>query len=123
MVVGACAAYPRGATGGAAEVALTEAQMPAHSHAASLAADGSHTHNVGCDKDAAYSTASSSGFSVHLPGGRSGGSTMSGHGYYGSTGAAGSHSHAATVSAAGGGEAHPNMQPYGTASYIVYAGR
>ena len=44
--VGAGGAYALGATGGAASVTLTAAQMPAHPHTASAVAAGDHTHGI-----------------------------------------------------------------------------
>lgn len=45
FVVGAGSTYAVGATGGAASVTLTEANMPAHSHTATVT-DGGHSHTT-----------------------------------------------------------------------------
>lgn len=48
FVVGAGNSYSVGATGGAATVSLSEANLPSHTHSVSgtTASDGAHTHNV-----------------------------------------------------------------------------
>jgi microcystin-dependent protein len=85
-----------GATGGAQTHTLTEAQMPAHTHTGSTASAGAHSHSY----NATYSSQGASGFDFG--------------GFFTQqeqTGAAGAHTHAITMNNAGGGGAHPNVQP------------
>ena len=90
-----------GATGGTQTVTLTEAQMPEHTHdvTGSTNSAGAHTHSF-----AGSNTNATDG-----PSSRYGGSN-DGNLFTGSSGA---HSHTIAVEAAdaGGGEAHPNVQP------------
>lgn len=88
-----------GASGGAQNVTLTEAQMPAHTHTVtgSTNTTGAHTHSyTGAEFDL---------------GGTGGGATANPVDL--TTGSAGSHSHtvSGTAAATGGGQAHNNVQP------------
>ncbi|WP_101720759.1 phage baseplate protein [Eggerthella timonensis] len=105
------------ATGGSNTHTLTVAQMPSHTHTGSTNRDGAHDHWFGLDKDAAYSTASSSGYSVHSDGkhttsGYSGTWVKTANPY--DTDVPAIHAHAFTTKAAGGGAAHNNMPAYQT---------
>lgn len=90
-----------GATGGAQNVVLTEAQMPVHTHVITGGTDpaGSHSHNV-------IRRSETTGSNEVVPVDVANGTMIT-------TGAAGEHSHALTASAAdaGGGQAHAIVQP------------
>ena len=93
--------YAAGSTGGAASVALTTKQIPAHAHSASTNSTGGHTHTL-------YSGA-----------GGSGGSYFSVGQVYGAKNRAvtspdwnGDHAHTVNISNTGGNQAHDNMPPY-----------
>lgn len=126
--VGSGGTYSRGGTGGAATVALTTANLPAHDHGAS----SSHTHTTS-------GTAASVSDHTHptgLPSAGSGGVVATGSTSYaqvgsGSTSAAGGHTHTTSGTAAadgvhthtsvGSGTAHENMPPYLAIPYIIRA--
>ena len=80
FLLGAGSSYTNGSTGGAATVTLTINQIP------------SHTHTLGADRDAVYSS-SGGDWSMHNNSPSGAGYTF----YSGST---------------GGGQAHNNMPPY-----------
>lgn len=66
FLLGANSTYSLGSTGGAATVALTVAQLPAHSHSASSASAGSHTHAITVNNGGAHThSASSASAGVH----------------------------------------------------------
>lgn len=136
FVVGAGTSYAVGATGGAATVSLSIANLPSHSHGGSTGAvSNDHTHN---------GTTASSGTHIHtMPDGGwgqagqdNGGITgASGPNQYGqrsaqSTNSAGEHSHSFTtggqssnhthtIAAEGSGTAHENRPPYYALAYIM----
>lgn len=91
------------ASGGAETQALTEAQMPAHTHTLSgtAASAGAHTHTVATGTS--DSIFEGSGASAVI---RKGTATDT-------TSSAGSHTHtlSGTAVSTGGGDAHPNVQP------------
>lgn len=101
-----------GATGGVQSEALTTAQMPAHSHAASTATAGAHTHEVQ---------------EGQIPGGLSG--TLSSGDDFTSTAAFtsttssdGDHTHTVTVEQTGDGTAHSLVQPTIVFNKIIRTG-
>lgn len=100
-----------GASGGAQNVTLTEAQMPAHTHAfsATTSSGGAHTHTVGVSDNAE-------------PGGGSGGGThLTGGTLTTSSNGAHTHTVSGTAASAGGGEAHRNVQPTIVCNKIIRA--
>lgn len=110
FIVGAGSTYAVADTGGAANVTLTESEIPSHTHTVSGTTDttGAHTHNYSGtssgtrrDGDPLASTAIPSG-------------TVA-------TSSAGDHSHTVTGTAAatGGGSAHENRPPYYALAYIM----
>lgn len=96
--------HSAGESGGEESVTLTVDQMPSHSHSASTSGAGGHSHQIGTDKDAIYST-SGQCWSVH--------NTSSGYTYMnGSTSWVGDHTHGVVVNNTGGNGSHNNMPPY-----------
>ena len=66
FLLGANSTYSLGSTGGSATVALTVAQLPAHSHSASSASAGAHTHTITVSSGGAHThTASSASAGNH----------------------------------------------------------
>lgn len=102
-----------GEIGGEKTVTLTEAQMPIHTHTASELAAGAHTHNI------------------FLKGGESDGGnsgrelrqvTELGVSKTVVTDSQGSHTHAITVNATGGGQPHENRSPYMVMLKLMWVG-
>ena len=100
FIVGAGNSYSVGATGGAASVTLSVAQMPSHSHSASASSDGGFEHSLGDQ--------------------HGGGNAYYGMGtiYYDNNRDLGDHSHAITVNSTGGGQPHENRPPYYSLAFI-----
>ena len=107
--------YAPGDTGGADDVTLTEAQMPAHTHTFSgtTSTGGAHSHgftnflapdNLSGSKPA-FTNFDNAGSSVYV------------------TDSAGNHNHtfSGTTSSTGGGTAHENRPPYYALAYIMKA--
>ena len=92
FIVGAGGAYAVGATGGAEQVTLTEAQMPEHTHTTEDAIDGHFGETLGY-----------------------GGTNVSTKKFYGAND---SRTYAEIVPA-GGGQAHENRPPYYALCYIM----
>ena len=105
FIVGAGDTYDPGDTGGAAEVTLTEAQMPAHSHTGSAESAGNHVHS-------SVGRRSTSSFDAGTRDNRA----MNG---YLNTEAAGAHSHTLTLNNTGGDAAHENRPPYYALCFIM----
>ncbi len=93
FIVGAGSTYAVGATGGAAEVTLSVAQMPAHNHSAS-------TNQTGGIE---FSRTDRHGGGIYY-----GTGTI----HYENNSSMGNHSHSVTVNNTGGGQAHENRPPY-----------
>jgi len=91
FVVGAGNTYAVAATGGANTVALSEAELAAHTHSVSgtTASDGAHTHNVS-------GNTSNTGAHTHTVSGNT--SNTGDHAHNGSTSNTGSHGHSLTNS-------------------------
>lgn len=92
-----------GASGGAATVALTTAQLAAHTHTGTTASNGDHAHSGGGQIIATGSGGAGPGNIVNLV----------------DTGTTGAHTHTFTTDSNGDGEAHSNLQPYITLYYII----
>lgn len=92
FLLGANSTYSLGSTGGAATVALTVAQLPAHSHGASSASAGAHTHTVS-------GTAASAGAHTHNASSASNGAHT--HEVDGTAASNGAHTHSASSASAG----------------------
>lgn len=90
FLLGANSTYSLGSTGGAATVALTVAQLPAHSHGASSASAGAHTHTVS-------GTAASAGAHTHSASSSSAGA----HTHIITVNSSGTHTHSASSESAG----------------------
>jgi microcystin-dependent protein len=89
-----------GQSGGTETVTLTTAQMPAHTHSAQINADST----VAATDNPANALPARNAASTPQYG-TSDNTTLSGN--------------ALIISPAGGGQAHPNMQPYTTVNYII----
>ena len=129
-LIGADANYKAGTMGGDATVTLASNQIPAHGHTATVGSNGTHKHNRGTMNiigtlglSRAYYDTASGAFTIGTQ--RRAGETDA-HEYItyndasfdasrtwtGETSEAGNHTHSVTISSAGGGQAHNNMQPY-----------
>lgn len=132
-LIGASKTYPLGSTGGEAEHALLETEMPSHKHDASMSKVGGHQHNRGTMniKGTAYWPMMTKNTELYCSGAfyrsryvgnersKSGGGVTgfelgfdASRDWIGETSAAGEHTHTFNVNNAGGGKAHNNMQPY-----------
>ena len=107
FVVGAGTTYAVGDTGGAATVALTTAQLAAHSHTGTALAAGAHSHTI-------THGSTGGGGSPTLSGGSAG--TVA---TYSATDATGDHVHTLAINNAGSGQAHENRPPYYALAYIM----
>ena len=140
FLVGAGATYEPAATGGAATVVLTAAQMPAHNHPVSDpthahgVSDPTHAHSV-FDPGHAHSTnagivnnASSTGGGAFPVTANVGGATINpagtGIGIFASGTGIGIFGAATgvTTTNTGGGTAHENLPPYFALAFIEYTG-
>jgi microcystin-dependent protein len=88
FTAGSGSSYAIGSTGGSNTVALTEGEMPSHSHNGTTGSGGSHSH-----------TGSTTSAGDHTHSGST--SSAGGHSHSGSTSAAGDHSHSGSTSPAG----------------------
>ncbi|HHY72707.1 MAG TPA: hypothetical protein GX497_05695 [Bacillus bacterium] len=142
FIVGAGSTYAVGATGGASTIALTAAQLPAHTHdkgTLTVASDGAHTHAPGTlttsssgahthtvTLDIVYQTEVGRGdYSAAFPAGNKNFTTSSSgahtHTISGATASGGAHAHAITGATAsvGSGQSHENRPPYYALAYIM----
>lgn len=125
-LVGAGGGFTAGTTGGEKEHILTLNEIPAHGHSAKATSAGDHKHNRGTmnitgafdgnindpyHEGAFYNTGRGWNGSDGDKGGGLKGFDAS-RSWTGETSAAGSHTHSISVTNAGGGKAHNNMQPY-----------
>lgn len=111
--IGAGESYSLGSTGGSATHTLTVAEMPAHSHGATVLSAGEHSHTV----TSYYDTGSVSMMSDYD-------CTGDNDDYRpvyptNTTSSNGAHGHTATIGSAGNGQAFSIMNPY-VAKYIWY---
>jgi microcystin-dependent protein len=107
------ATYDVGDTGGAATVTLSEAEMPAHAHAAGdivTASAGAHTHDIALS----FSLRDNNQESFTVADIATGSSTRA-------TQSAGAHTHtmSGNSGAKGSGAAHENLPPYYALAYIM----
>ncbi|MDZ4147883.1 MAG: hypothetical protein U1C58_06335 [Flavobacteriaceae bacterium] len=102
-----------GKIGGAKQVTLTEAEIPAHNHAASSTAAGAHTHNIALK--GGESDGGNSGRELRQ-------NTELGIPKTVTTDSQGSHTHSIAVSDAGGGGAHENRPPYMAMLKLMWVG-
>lgn len=102
--------YAPGDTGGADDVTLTEAQMPAHTHTGTTSTDGAHNHTVDV-KDA--NTQDGQRDNAYWRGNNQ--TTRY------TTSTAGDHNHTFTTNSTGGGGSHENRPPYYALAYIMKA--
>ena len=121
FIVGAGNSYTLGATGGAATVALTTAQMPSHNHSASIGnANTSYLSKVQFANSWSYKnpvSLSTNGTSAWCQAGEE-----SGGGYDATmrfTNSLASHGHSITISSNGSSQAHENRPPYYALYYIM----
>ncbi|BAO20617.1 putative tail collar domain-containing protein [Pseudomonas phage PPpW-3] len=99
-----------GAVGGASTHTLTAAQMPGHTHAGTTAAGGAHKHNI----PAKNSDGSGTNDTTTLMYGTT--KTESTFTYMATAAA---HTHTFTTDSAGGGAAHPVVQPTMALNHII----
>lgn len=127
-LIGADANYKAGTMGGDATVTLALNQIPAHGHTATAGSNGTHKHNRGsmeitgslCQGNyennftsgAFYQDGSMGGPCAHKGDWRYLAKFQASRAWTGETSEEGNHSHSITISSAGGGQAHNNMQPY-----------
>jgi microcystin-dependent protein len=115
FIVGAGGTYAVGATGGAATVTLTAAQIPSHTHAAGTLATtsaGAHSHvtNIYTASGGAFS-GGSLGFAADKAGSQ----------YEALSAGAHTHSITGSTGSAGSGDDHENLPPYYALCYIAKA--
>lgn len=131
FIVGAGAGYAVGATGGSAQVVLTTAQLPSHTHSisGSVDANGSHSHGV---TDAGHSHSVTAWLGAASPGSGGGadagqrlssnttvGTSVSGTGISIVAGGVHSHTFSGTSGATGSASGHENRPPYYALAYIM----
>lgn len=100
-------------TNGTNTVILTVSQIPPHTHTGSIGPEGRHTHIV----SGAVTRQNSDGDALSRDANISGGVNDI------TTSFNGEHTHPLTISPAGGGEAHSNIQPVLACHYIMYIPR
>lgn len=137
FIVGSGGQYHTGDTGGAPSVALTEAQMPKHSHTATitggrhkhdyyLATSGSHKHTIWQDdqigkKNSGTTTGTGYDAKSETSGSPVKGytSTEGGHTHDFNIHDSPSHEHGITIAETGGTAAHENRPPYYALAFII----
>jgi len=133
FVVGAGTTYAVGATGGAATVTLSTANLPAHTHTVSgttgtESADHTHSGTTSTDPGHTHDTNINSSTGSNIGGAVSAGSvniftaTGGAHAHTFTTGgisATHTHGFSATSSSIGSGTAHENLPPYYALCYIM----
>jgi microcystin-dependent protein len=127
FIVGAGGAYNPGATGGANSVALTEAQMPAHSHYfnQNTNATGNHRHRIlNQDQQSSFGSWIGSFLAKSNPFGGSENYNLNGTNTEPSVGLTsldGNHAHnvQGPTDSKGSGTAHENRPPYYALAYIM----
>ena len=142
FVVGAGSSYAVGATGGASTVALSTANMPAHTHSSgtlggSTNSAGSHTHSGTTNTTGSHTHGVLTYYDANANGNRVATAYANG-GTRAYTEAAGDHSHTLSINSngshthtvdvnsgstgsAGSGSAHENRPPYYALAYIMKA--
>lgn len=134
FIIGAGGVYNPGDTGGAESVTLTEAQMPAHTHAVNLNTDqaAAHTHGVndpGHSHPFSYTrTVSASGdgngpvfneLRILSTNTQASATAAEDTGISIASGGAHTHAVSGTTGSRGGGAAHENRPPYFALAYII----
>ncbi|WP_291299283.1 phage tail protein [Elioraea sp.] len=98
-----------GGAGGSDRHTLGTPQIPSHTHTGTAASAGAHTHTVlGPYFDPTFGSTTTSGDNA---GALSPTQPV--------TSSAGAHTHGLTIDAAGGGEAHPNVQPTAVVNSVI----
>ena len=123
FLLGANATYSLGSTGGSATVALTVAQLPAHSHGASSASAGTHTHTLSGTANSAgahshSASSASAGAHTHSITVNSGGA----HTHTASSASNGAHTHTRGTMEITGSLITSDSEPLFLADYIVASG-
>ncbi len=107
FVVGAGTSYATGAMGGADQVTLSEAQMPAHSHTLTINAGGQHSHGTRMENDNGFEDGNNKG----------GVDDTDGTGNIRTTDD-GSHTHSGTIGTTGGNQPFDNRPPFYALAFI-----
>ena len=120
FVVGAGTTYAVAATGGAATVALTEANLAAHTHtfSATTSADGAHGHQAYAGSSDGSSSAVRQGLQTidsNLANRTNGGGVIP----YIANSSTHTHTVSGTSGSIGSGTAHENLPPYYALAYIM----
>lgn len=133
VLLAANSTYTVNSTGGAFEIALSAEQLPTHSHSATSAESGGHSHTrgsmdiwgnlssihslkcgfgnaEGCLRTGAQKGASTAGDSGDAWNGNI--EFLASLNWPGATSTAPNHTHSITIGSTGSGSAHSNMQPY-----------
>ncbi len=134
FIVGAGDNYEVGNQGGSKEVALTEAQMPRHSHNGSTQDAGTHSHSISINQAGNHSH---SGHVTEATGTWKGGGGNSApnststpgnvsqnglHTHSANIANAGAHNHSFSTQEVGQSQPHENRPPYFALCYIMYVG-
>ena len=108
FIVASGGTYSEGATGGAATVTLTTAQMPSHNHTASTGDAGGHSHTTN------FSSVVTQPGGNETPGG-------GGRGEYQNIliDPVGDHAHSVGVGNSGSDQPHENLPPYYALAFIM----